>query len=146
MVPTADVSLDSSPKLADSLGAVERVVAMMALEGLSNAAIAKRRAVSPRTIANQLANVFRKMNVGSRNELAARAFGHVPLPLALGTASLSEREATIAKARARGESLKAIAIDLDLAESTVCSTLKNALKKLGLRNSCELAARYASAA
>jgi DNA-binding CsgD family transcriptional regulator len=41
------------------------------LAGLSNAEVAIRRGTSPRTIANQLASVLRKLGVGSRYELAA---------------------------------------------------------------------------
>lgn len=56
----------------DELSAAEREVANDAAAGLSNAAIAKMRSRSPRTIANQLASIFRKLGVSSRAELAAR--------------------------------------------------------------------------
>lgn len=53
----------------------ERAVALAAVEGLSNAAIAERRSASARTVANQLASVFRKLGVFSRAELAAHLHG-----------------------------------------------------------------------
>lgn len=54
------------------LTAAEREIARLAVSGLTNAAIAKRRGGSPRTVANQLASVYRKLEVSSRAELAAR--------------------------------------------------------------------------
>lgn len=56
----------------EELSAAEREVAGDAASGMSNAAIAKKRGRSPRTIANQLASIFRKLGVSSRAELAAR--------------------------------------------------------------------------
>lgn len=53
------------------LSAAEREVATDAAAGLSNAAIAKKRGRSARTIANQLASIYRKLGVASRAELAA---------------------------------------------------------------------------
>ncbi len=49
----------------------ERVVLGLAAAGLSNARIAACRGVSPRTVANQIASVFRKLGVHSRLELHA---------------------------------------------------------------------------
>jgi DNA-binding NarL/FixJ family response regulator len=57
----------------DELTPAERQVALAALAGLSNAAIARLRGSSPRTVANQLAKLFRKLGVSSRAELAACA-------------------------------------------------------------------------
>jgi DNA-binding CsgD family transcriptional regulator len=51
----------------------EREVASLLLAGLSNAEIALRRATSPRTVANQVASLFRKLGLGSRHELFAAA-------------------------------------------------------------------------
>jgi DNA-binding NarL/FixJ family response regulator len=51
---------------------VERHVASLAAEGLSNAEIGRRRGTAERTIANQMASILRKLKVGSRYELAAR--------------------------------------------------------------------------
>jgi DNA-binding CsgD family transcriptional regulator len=48
----------------------ERCVARDVVLGLSNQAIARRRAVSVHTIANQLAGMFRKLGVHSRLDLA----------------------------------------------------------------------------
>jgi DNA-binding CsgD family transcriptional regulator len=52
--------------------AAERLVLGLAAAGHSNAQIAARRGVSPRTVANQLASAFRKLGVRSRLELEAR--------------------------------------------------------------------------
>lgn len=53
------------------LTAAEREVAAAILEGKSNAAIAKQRKSAVRTVANQVASIFRKLGVHSRGELAA---------------------------------------------------------------------------
>ena len=54
----------------EGLSAAERQVASEAASGLSNAAIGKKRGRSPRTIANQLASIYRKLGIASRAELA----------------------------------------------------------------------------
>ncbi len=53
-----------TPAEAEVFGAI--------LEGLSNAAIAERRGTSVHTVANQVAALLRKLQVGSRYELIAR--------------------------------------------------------------------------
>jgi DNA-binding NarL/FixJ family response regulator len=47
----------------------ERAIANLIVAGQSNAAIARSRGTSPRTIANQLHSIFDKLEVGSRAEL-----------------------------------------------------------------------------
>ncbi|HEY1695349.1 MAG TPA: helix-turn-helix transcriptional regulator [Polyangiaceae bacterium] len=47
----------------------ELEVARCAVSGMSNRTIARWRGSSVRTVANQLASVFRKLGVGSRAEL-----------------------------------------------------------------------------
>lgn len=61
------------PDLAalSELTEAEREVAGYALEGLSNKGIAERRGTSDRTVANQLASIYRKLEINSRAELAA---------------------------------------------------------------------------
>jgi DNA-binding CsgD family transcriptional regulator len=54
-----------------SLSAAERDVAELAARGLSNTEIARARRVATRTIANQLAGVYRKLGVSGRRELRA---------------------------------------------------------------------------
>lgn len=63
--PAAAVLLP--PGLTDA----EREVVAAILDGKSNAAIAAARGRSPRTVANQINSVFRKLGVGSRAELVA---------------------------------------------------------------------------
>lgn len=53
------------------LSRAEQEVAGLMVAGLSNQAIARRRATSPRTVANQAASIFRKLGVGSRAGLSA---------------------------------------------------------------------------
>ncbi len=55
----------------DRLTTAERAVVELAVEGLSNAQIAERRGSAVRTVANQMASTFRKLEVSSRYELAA---------------------------------------------------------------------------
>lgn len=57
---------------APALTKAEREVMALLLEGRSNAQIAKARKTAVRTVANQVASLFRKYGVGSRAELAAR--------------------------------------------------------------------------
>jgi DNA-binding CsgD family transcriptional regulator len=70
------ISVPVSPALespeAGALTKAERAVVELALGGLSNAEIARRRRSSPRTVASQLAASYRKLGVGSRRELVAK--------------------------------------------------------------------------
>jgi DNA-binding NarL/FixJ family response regulator len=67
------LSMPSTPSRAlDALTHAERSIARKLVEGLSNAAIARARGTSERTVANQVAAIFRKLGVGSRAELARR--------------------------------------------------------------------------
>ena len=50
----------------------EQAIALSILDGLSNREIAELRGTSQRTVAKQVEAVFRKLDVGSRGELAAR--------------------------------------------------------------------------
>lgn len=54
----------------------EREVVEHVVAGRSNAQIAARRGTSVRTVANQLAAIFRKLAVGSRRELAVAITRH----------------------------------------------------------------------
>jgi DNA-binding NarL/FixJ family response regulator len=65
-------ALDGEPALPPALSTSERAVAALMLRGASNAEIAEARAKSARTVANQVASIFRKLGVRSRGELAAR--------------------------------------------------------------------------
>lgn len=50
----------------------ERQIALLASSGMTNRQIADEMKLSPNTIANHLKNVFRKLDVRSRTELAWR--------------------------------------------------------------------------
>jgi DNA-binding NarL/FixJ family response regulator len=126
-----------------------------AAAGLSNAAIARARGRSPRTIANQLQSIYRKLGVASRAEMTAYVFrisrtsthdlphaSSVPagalrasLPCASG---LSERERAIVTMVACGMPNKIIAYELGLAPSTVATHFSAALRKLGLASRIEI--------
>jgi DNA-binding NarL/FixJ family response regulator len=54
-----------------SLTPREQVVATEVLRGYSNAQVARRLGIASRTVANQVAAIFRKLGVCSRTELAA---------------------------------------------------------------------------
>jgi DNA-binding NarL/FixJ family response regulator len=56
------------PALPPTLSAAEQEIALGMLEGLSNSEIATARRTSPRTVANQVASLFRKLGVRSRSE------------------------------------------------------------------------------
>jgi DNA-binding NarL/FixJ family response regulator len=58
----------------------ETAIARDILGGLSNAAIARKRGTAVRTIANQVASIFRKLQVRSRLELSLYALAgrHAP--------------------------------------------------------------------
>lgn len=68
-----------SPRDVSSLTPAERAVFDLLLQGASNAAIARARTASVRTIANQVAAIFDKLGVGSRYEVIAR-FGRMASP------------------------------------------------------------------
>jgi DNA-binding CsgD family transcriptional regulator len=53
-----------------SLTPRERTVASEVLRGLANGEIADRLQIAERTVANQVAAIFRKLRVGSRGEFA----------------------------------------------------------------------------
>jgi len=58
-----------------ALTAAEREVAGAVLRGLSNEEVARVRGCRPRTVAAQLASIYRKLGISSRSELAALAGG-----------------------------------------------------------------------
>lgn len=59
------------PARIEGLSAAQHDVLRLMLAGLSNADIAKTRGTSPRTVANQIASIFRNLGVRSRAEVFA---------------------------------------------------------------------------
>jgi len=60
------------PSTQDALSAQELQIARLAAEGLSNREIGERLYLSPRTVGSHLYNIFPKLDVTSRVQLAAR--------------------------------------------------------------------------
>ena len=71
--PDQEASVEASAQLSPA----ERAVLAGVLEGSSHRTIAARRHSSPRTIANQVAAIFRKLGVHSRRELITRILGPI---------------------------------------------------------------------
>jgi DNA-binding CsgD family transcriptional regulator len=69
-LPLPDLPLIKSSACA-TLTVAERQVTRSLLVGDSNAAIAQGRGTAPRTVANQVSSVYRKLGVGNRAELYA---------------------------------------------------------------------------
>jgi DNA-binding CsgD family transcriptional regulator len=64
------LALSTKPlELPASLSEAEREVARLVCDGLSNAEIAEQRGTATRTVANQLAAIYQKLDVDSRAEL-----------------------------------------------------------------------------
>jgi DNA-binding NarL/FixJ family response regulator len=61
-----------APTSLEGLTAAERTIASAIAEGLSNRDIGRLRNTSERTVAKQVAEIFRKSGVSSRRELLAR--------------------------------------------------------------------------
>jgi DNA-binding CsgD family transcriptional regulator len=59
----------SVPPAAAQLTCAEQKIMLLALKGHDNATIAAMQGVALRTVANQMASVFRKLGVSSRVEL-----------------------------------------------------------------------------
>jgi DNA-binding CsgD family transcriptional regulator len=53
----------------ERLTGAERDIVRLALSGLSNRAMAEKRATSPSTVANQLAAIYKKLGLSSRSQL-----------------------------------------------------------------------------
>lgn len=68
--PIADFG---ASRLASSLSGSERDVMRLMLEGKTNSEIARDRRRAVRTVANQVASIFKKLGIGSRCELYALA-------------------------------------------------------------------------
>ena len=63
------------PNVVSRLTPAERDVSLHVIEGWSNAQISRARSTSVRTTANQIASLFRKLNVRGRLELILRLLG-----------------------------------------------------------------------
>ena len=87
-------------KVTGTLTAQEAQVARMARDGLSNADIGARLFISPRTVQYHLQKVFAKLEISSRNQLAA-VLGEDASPVRRARRPLSRRVRPPAAARGR---------------------------------------------
>jgi DNA-binding CsgD family transcriptional regulator len=71
LLATGEHARKRSVETRDDLTAQEAQIARLARDGLSNAEIGVRLFVSQTTVAYHLRNVFSKLNIGSRHQLAA---------------------------------------------------------------------------
>jgi len=66
-----DPRADDAEAEERALTAAEHEVLELLLAGRTNAEIARRRRTAPRTVANQLGSIYRKLRVGGRRQLLA---------------------------------------------------------------------------
>jgi DNA-binding NarL/FixJ family response regulator len=78
------------PELLGGLTRAETDIAQKLADGLSNEDIARLREASPRTVANQIAALYRKSNVRCRRELTLRLFGGRLCPIDTHTLEVLE--------------------------------------------------------
>jgi DNA-binding CsgD family transcriptional regulator len=88
---TGERARKRSVETRDQLTPQEAQVARLARDGLSNAEIGARIFVSQTTVAYHLRNVFSKLNIGSRHQLAAALPDGANAPRATGSPATSAR-------------------------------------------------------
>ena len=113
------------------LTSAETDVLFRVLEGRSNSDIATERATSARTVANQIAKIFRKLGVRSRRELAAQSSSS-RWQDATCSAGLTPRERVVIDCALRGWSDKQIADSLGASTGAIGALLTKARRKLHL--------------
>jgi DNA-binding NarL/FixJ family response regulator len=161
-------------KPGDRLSPAEAEIAAALVHGLPLCEIGRGRRTSQRTLANQMASIYRKLRVSSRTELAHTLSGRIvsgsgalepvwdfrarlvrelegdrrrrfELQL-FPTPLLAASQARMVHALARGVSMKAISIDLGCSSSTVCTALQRAMAALGVRDRFQLLRLFAPVA
>ena len=133
MVSAEEASRRHAARHPCALTPAERTVVELIASGLSNRVVADARGCTPRTVANQLTVVYRKLGISSRREL--RALLTPEMPCANGLAALTPRERQVLSLADFGRSNKVIAHALGLSISTVSTTLTRARRKLALVDS-----------
>lgn len=73
LAASAPSAAERQPRRGDSLSAREREVAALIGQGAGNRAIAEALVISERTVERHVANIFAKLNFGSRTQIAAFA-------------------------------------------------------------------------
>jgi DNA-binding NarL/FixJ family response regulator len=128
-----DGDLEQVPNIdtAVNLTWSERWVLQLAAQGLSNAAIARMRGTSVRTVANQLAASYEKLKIRGRRELKASLLVSRNSPELARERRLTFRERQVMRYADLGHTNKLIAYSLRISLSTVSTLLTRARRKLG---------------
>jgi DNA-binding CsgD family transcriptional regulator len=85
---TGETARKRDPSTASQLTPQEALIARYVAEGLSNKDVAARLFLSRRTVDYHLRNVYAKLNITSRMQLAGLALGGAPLSAAAETATV----------------------------------------------------------
>lgn len=119
----------------------ERQLARMVIQGLTGAEIAKRLGISQSAARKQLSNLYHWVGVNGREELAAwflqQQWG-LPAEPTQDLPELTAEERDVARLLAMGLSMRAVAYQLGISESTVKRAHRRALYRLGFRRTMEL--------
>lgn len=141
--------LDPETKLAISLSRcacltpAELDVARSVAAGWPSRAIADARHVSVRTVANQVANIFRKVRVGSRVELATLPeLRPATSAESVDWTELGSHERAVLERAAQGVAQKVIAIEVGRSASTVSEVLKRLRERFGFTSLTHLGRAY----
>jgi len=136
------------------LTCAEREVRALVLAGRSNAEIARARGTSLRTVANQIASMFRKLGVGSRIHLVAsvcrdgrdsdarRTDREEPQAPLIPWRTLTPEERAVLSCAAGGAAHKAIAYELGISAGLVSRRLASVTRKTGVRSRLHLVVAY----
>lgn len=109
--------------------------------GASNARIAADRGVSVRTVANQVAHLFKKLGASSRYELMRLVVVRRDHDVDVELGELTGEEREVVRRIAMAMPLKLIAYDLNVAVGTVAGRLRRAMRKLRASSRIELLQR-----
>ena len=125
----------------DDLTHEERQLAWLVTQGLTCAEIAKQLGISQCAARKRLSNLYHWVGVSGREELAAwllREQWRLPDEPTHDLPGLTPMERDVARFLAMGLTIKAVAYQLGISESTVKRARGRALYRLGFRRTMEL--------